>query len=106
MHLDTQNLYYFVLKSMNLFFIFLLVQIYRSNGYKKFLRSDLRTYLVMANNYKAFIMTYFYNNRKLEKMIQIQQKKKKMYNGLEELGKDVKKWKRAQDAVVIGNLVQ
>lgn len=70
-HLDAQNLYYFILKSMNLFFIFLLVQIYRSNGYKKFIRSDLRTYLVMANKSKAYIMAYFYNNRKLEKMIQI-----------------------------------
>jgi hypothetical protein len=40
--LDVQNLYYFILKSMNLFFIFLLIQIYKSAGYKKFLRTDLR----------------------------------------------------------------
>jgi hypothetical protein len=53
--LDVQNLYYFILKSLNLFFIFLLIQIYKSNGYKKFLRTDLRSYLVMATNYKAQI---------------------------------------------------
>ena len=54
---------------MNLFFIFLLIQIYKSNGYKKFLRTDLRAYLVMATNYKAYIQAYFYNNKKLEKVI-------------------------------------
>lgn len=44
---------YFILKGLNLFFIFLLIQIYNSAGYKKFIRTDLRTYLVMSGNYKA-----------------------------------------------------
>jgi hypothetical protein len=42
------------------------MQIYKSAGYKKFIRTDLRAYLVMANNYKSQIMAYFYNNKKLE----------------------------------------
>ena len=89
-------MYYFILKSMNLFFIFLLIQIYKSKGYKKFLRTDLRAYLVMATNYKGYIQAYFYNNRKLEKMIQIQQKKKKMYDEVSSLRSEVIQWKNAQ----------
>jgi hypothetical protein len=65
-YLNKQNLFYFILKSFNLFFIFLLIRIYRSAGYKKFIRTDLRAYLVMASNYKSEIMAYFYNNKKLE----------------------------------------
>jgi general stress protein CsbA len=65
-YLNTQNMFYFILKGLNLFFVFLLMQIYKSAGYKKFIRTDLRTYLVMASNYKADIMAYFYNNKKLE----------------------------------------
>ena len=49
----------------------------------------------MASNYKAYIMAYFYNNSKLEKMIQIQQKKKKMYDHVVSLKKDVKQWRDA-----------
>lgn len=83
------------MKSLNLFFIFLLIQIYKSVGYKKFLRTDLRAYLVMATNYKAQIQAYFYNNKKLEKMIQIQQKKKKMYDEVKSLKSEVIEWKNA-----------
>ncbi len=105
-HLDPQNLYFFILKSMNLFFIFLLTQIYSSDGYKKFIRCDLRNYLLMANNFKSEIMAYFYNNTKLEKMITIQQKKKKMHDGVDEIAKDVKKWKIAQENVLLGRTNQ
>lgn len=101
-NLDVQNLYYFILKSMNLFFIFLLIQIYKSDGYKKFLRTDLRAYLVMAKNYKGYIMAYFYNNRKMEKMIQIQQKKTQMYKQVKSLQDEVLKWRQAQLSVFNG----
>ena len=65
------------------------MQIYSSAGYKKFIRTDLRTYLVMANNYKAEIMAYFYNNKKLEQVITTQQKKVKMYKDVGELKNEV-----------------
>jgi len=90
-------MFYFLLKGFNLFFVFLLMQIYSSAGYKKFIRTDLRTYLVMANNYKAEIMAYFYNNKKLEQVITTQQKKVKMYKDVGELKNEVQRWKRAQN---------
>lgn len=90
-------MFYFILKGLNLFFVFLLMQIYESAGYKKFIRTDLRTYLVMAGNYKADIMAYFYNNKKLEQVITTQQKKNKMYKEVNELKNEVQRWKRAQN---------
>jgi len=39
----------------------------------------------MGVNYKKIIMTYIYNNKKLEEIIQLQQKKKLMYKKLEGL---------------------
>ena len=54
----------------------------------------------MANNFKAEIMAYFYNNQKLEQVILTQQKKVKMYEGIKELKKDVQRWKRAQANVI------
>ena len=51
----------------------------------------------MANNYKAEIMAYFYNNKKLEQVITTQQKKVKMYKDVGELKNEVQRWKRAQN---------
>lgn len=76
------------------------MRIYSSAGYKKFIRTDLRAYLVMATNFKSEIMAYFYNNKKLEQVILTQQKKVKMYQGVKELKKEVQGWKRAQENVL------
>ncbi len=54
----------------------------------------------MATNYKSEIMAYFYNNKKLEQVIVTQQKKVKMYQGVDELKAEVQRWKRAQDNVI------
>ncbi len=70
---------------MNLFFIFLQSRIYVSDGFNKFRRVNLRYLMNMGVNYKKIIMTYIYNNKKLEEIIQLQQKKKLMYKKLEGL---------------------
>jgi hypothetical protein len=41
-YLEMQNLYYFIVKALNLFFIFLQGRIYESEGFSKFIRTDLR----------------------------------------------------------------
>ena len=78
MNLNIENLSYLLLKATNLFFIFLQARIYKSEGFKKFIRVDLRSIMNMGKNYKKDIMTFMYNNKKLEKIIQVQQNRKQM----------------------------
>jgi len=78
MKLNFENLSYLLLKATNLFFIFLQARIYKSEGFKKFMRVDLRSIMNMGKNYKKDIMTFMYNNKKLEKIIQVQQNRKQM----------------------------
>ena len=56
---------------MNLFFIFLQARIYESHGFSKFVRVDLRSMMNMGVNFKRLIITYIYNNKKLEQIIQV-----------------------------------
>ena len=42
------------------------------------MREDLRSIMNMGKNYKKDIMTFMYNNKKLEKIIQVQQNRKQM----------------------------
>lgn len=78
MKLNFENLSYLLLKATNLFFIFLQARIYKSEGFEKFMREDLRSIMNMGKNYKKDIMTFMYNNKKLEKIIQVQQNRKQM----------------------------
>lgn len=78
MKLNFENLSYLLLKATNLFFIFLQARIYKSEGFTKFMRVDLRSIMNMGKNYKKDIMTFMYNNKKLEKIIQVQQNRKQM----------------------------
>ena len=48
--------------------------------------------MIMGNNFKKNIMAYIYNNQKLERIIQIQQRKKKMFQGVDDLKKEVAHW--------------
>jgi hypothetical protein len=73
-----ENLSYLLLKATNLFFIFLQARIFKSEGFTKFMRVDLRSIMNMGKNYKKDIMTFMYNNKKLEKIIQVQQNRKQM----------------------------
>jgi hypothetical protein len=63
--LELQNMFFFMVKALNLFFIFLQTSIYKSDGFPKFQRGNLRHLLMMGANYKRMIITYIYNNRKL-----------------------------------------
>lgn len=87
-----KNLTYFILKSFNLFCIFLLARIYQSDDFWKFMRIELRRLLRIGNHYKKLAMTYRYNNWKLQKIITVQQRKKKMYEGVAELKTKISLW--------------
>lgn len=63
--LEPQNLYFFMVKAMNFFFILLQSRIYDSEGFSKFMRVDLRSLMNMGMNFKCMIMTYAYNNQKI-----------------------------------------
>jgi hypothetical protein len=77
-----------MVKALNFFFIITQIRIYESEAFKKFMRVDLRQLMTMANNYKANIIKYMYNNKKLEDIIKSQQKTKLMYKDLQKL-KDI-----------------
>ncbi len=51
-----------MVKALNFFFIITQIRIYESEGFQKFMRVDLRQLMTMANNYKAHIIKYMYNN--------------------------------------------
>lgn len=87
---------------MNLFFIFLQARIYDSEGYQKFVRSDLRSLMSMGVNFKSMIITYVYNNRKLQDIIQVQQRKKNMRKQLDELQDMVGVYLRQQNSLLKG----
>ena len=48
-----------------MFFIFLQSRIYESEGFMKFMKSDVPRLMALAQNYKRFAMAYRYNNKKL-----------------------------------------
>jgi CRISPR/Cas system CMR subunit Cmr6 (Cas7 group RAMP superfamily) len=62
--------------------------------------------MIMGNNFKKNIMAYIYNNKKLERIIQIQQRKKKMFQGVDDLKKEVAHWQRAQASLLRGTFDQ
>lgn len=97
-----RSLLYLVLKSANLFFIFLQSRIYESDSFKQFMREDLRRLLVLAKQYKSMAMTYRYNNWKLQKIVTVQQRKQKMYEGVAELRMKMAHYIRAQQSLIRG----
>lgn len=58
-----------MVKALNFFFIIMQSRVYESEGFQKFMRVDLRQLMNMANNFKQRIITYIYNNKKLEDII-------------------------------------
>jgi hypothetical protein len=95
--LNRESLIYIILKSINLFHIFLQSRIYESEGFWKFVRIDLRRLLNMANNYKKFTMAYRLNNLKLQQIVNTQQIKKEMYKGVGELKYKLQVWQQMID---------
>lgn len=100
--LEMQNLFFFMVKALNLFFIFMQTRIYDSEGFSKFQRSKLRSLMMMGSNYKRMIITYIYNNKKLQNIIRVQQKKKHMNDQLEELKDEVRVFQRQQKSLLWG----
>jgi hypothetical protein len=49
------------------------------------MRQDLRKLMSIGNHYKRMSITFRYNNWKLQKIITLQQRKKKMYEAVAEL---------------------
>lgn len=85
---------------MNLFFIFLQARIYESPGFAKFVRADLRLIMNMGMNFKRQIISYIYNNKKLEQIIQVQQMKKHMNNQLDELKDEIFVFQKQQSTLI------
>lgn len=67
-----QPLLFLLLKSFNLFFIFLQSRVYQSEAFWEFIRVDIRRLLKLAQSYKSMAMTYRYNNWKLQKIVTVQ----------------------------------
>lgn len=59
------HLQFAILKCFNMFFIFLQSRIYDSEGFKKFIKTDLKKLISLAKNYKRMALTYRFNNWKL-----------------------------------------
>lgn len=97
---------FLVLKSINLFFIFLQARIYTSESFWQFIRVDLRRLLKLAQNYKKMAMTYRYNNWKLQKIVTTQQRKQKMYEGVAELRMKMNHFLKVQQALITGQPTQ
>jgi hypothetical protein len=100
-----QSLMFLILKSLNLFFIFLQSRIYESDSFWQFMREDLRRLHRLATSYKRMAMTYRYNNWKLQKIVTVQQRKQKMYEGVAELRVKMAHYQRAQQSLISGNIV-
>lgn len=90
------------LKSANLFFIFLQSRVYESAAFWQFVREDLRRLLALAQQYKRMAMTFRYNNWKLQKIVTVQQRKQKMYEGVAELRMKMAHYIRAQQSLIRG----
>lgn len=84
-YIEMQNLFFFMVKALNFFFIIMQSRVYESEGFQKFMRVDMRQIMSMANNYKSSIIKYVYNNKKLEDIIKSQQKTKLCYKNLDTL---------------------
>jgi hypothetical protein len=69
------------------------------------MREDLRRLLRLATSYKKMAMTYRYNNWKLQKIVTVQQRKQKMYEGVAELRVKMAHFQRAQQSLISGNIV-
>lgn len=80
-----EGLFFLILKSLNLFHIFLQSRIYESSEFWQFIRVDLRRLINLANSAKRVAISYRYNNWKLQKIVTLQQKKRKMYEAVAEL---------------------
>jgi hypothetical protein len=48
-----------------MFFIFLQSRIYESEGFNKFIKTDLKKLISLAKNYKRMALTYRFNNMKI-----------------------------------------
>ena len=66
------------------------------------MRSDLKKILSIGNHYKRLAITYRYNNWKLQKIITLQQRKKKMYEGVAELKMKIQLWQQQQQTLLRG----
>ena len=69
--LNINNFHHLLLKTVTLFFIFLQARIYKSEGFKKFMREDLRSLLDIGKKYKKNIITSIFNNEKIENIIKV-----------------------------------
>lgn len=63
-------------------------------AFHKFLRQDLRKLLSLAKNQKKMAITFRYNNWKIQKVLSMQQRKKKMVEGVAELKMKLTIWKQ------------
>ena len=99
-----RNLLFLILKSLNLFFIFLQSRIYSSEAFWEFIRVDLRRLLRLASSYKSLAMTYRYNNWKLQKIVTVQQRKTKMYEGVAELKMKMNHYLKSQQSLIQGRV--
>ena len=93
--LNYEQYIFLILKSFNLFVIFLQSRIFESEGFKKFFRIDLRNLNNLAKNQKRLGVTYRYNNWKIQKVLNVQKKKRDMYASVSELKLKLQLWARS-----------
>lgn len=70
------------------------------------MRVDLRKLMSLASHYKRWAMTFRFNNWKLQKIITLQQRKKKMYEGVAELKLKVQHYQSQHKSLLKGEYLK
>lgn len=86
-----RSIMFIILKAFTYYFVTLQIQIFDSNAYKRYIETDFKKFIDMADT-KGTSILWRNNNRKIEKIKQHESENAKMNDMLENLKAILRKW--------------